>query len=69
MRRAVTTLLLALATVSPLAVVRTSAGRMARPPGMFSAVGITPMTRIGALSSAIARIALRQKLIGERMVG
>ena len=30
---------------------------MARPPGMFSVVGTTPITRIGAFSSAMARIA------------
>src|SRR5207253_453072 len=30
---------------------------IARPPGMFSVVGTTPMTLIGALSVAIARIA------------
>ena len=30
---------------------------IARPPGMFSVIGTMPMTRIGALSSAIARIA------------
>ena len=30
---------------------------MARPPGMFSVVGTTPMTRIGAFSAAMARIA------------
>ena len=34
-----------------------SPGLIARPPGMFSVAGTTPMTRIGAPSSAIARIA------------
>ncbi len=45
-------------TVLPLAPVSTSPGRESRaPPGMFSTVGITPITRHGAPSSAIARIA------------
>ena len=44
-------------TVLPDALVSTSPGRIALPPGMFSAVGTMPMTRIGAFSSAIARIA------------
>ena len=44
-------------TVLPDALFSTSPGLMARPPGMFSAIGITPMTRIGAFSSASARMA------------
>ncbi len=44
-------------TVFPLAPVRTSPGLIARPPGMFSAAGTTPITLIGAPSVAIARIA------------
>ena len=36
---------------------RTSPGLIAVPLGMFSAIGTTPMTRIGGLSSAMARIA------------
>ena len=44
-------------TVLPLAPVSTSPGFIARPPGMFSVVGTTPTTRIGAFSSAIARMA------------
>jgi hypothetical protein len=44
-------------TVFPLALLRISPGLIARPPGMFSVVGTTPITRIGAFSSAIARIA------------
>ena len=35
-------------TVLPSALFRTSPGLIARPPGMFSVVGTTPMTRIGA---------------------
>ena len=38
-------------TVLPDALFSTSPGLMARPPGMFSAIGMTPMTRIGAFSS------------------
>ena len=44
-------------TVFPSALFRTSPGLRARPPGMFSAVGTTPITRIGAPSIAMARIA------------
>ena len=44
-------------TVFPLALLRMSPGLIARPPGMFSVAGTTPITRIGALSSAIARMA------------
>ena len=44
-------------TVLPDALLRTSPGLMARPPGMFSAIGITPMTRIGAFNSAMAHMA------------
>ena len=44
-------------TVFPAALFRMSPGLMARPPGMFSVVGTMPMTRTGAFSAAIARIA------------
>ena len=44
-------------TVLPDALFRTSPGLMARPPGMFSAIGMTPITRSGTPSVAMARIA------------
>jgi basic membrane protein A len=44
-------------TVLPSALRRMSPGLIARPPGMFSAIGTTPTTRIGAPSVASARIA------------
>ena len=44
-------------TVLPLAPRSTSPGLIARPPGMFSVEGTTPMTRTGTLSSDSARMA------------
>ena len=44
-------------TVLPLALNSTSPGLIARPPGMFSVAGTIPTTRVGALRSAMARIA------------
>ena len=44
-------------TVLPSALRSTSPGLNARPPGMFSVVGTTPMTRIGRAELAMARMA------------
>ena len=46
-----------ISTVFPSALVTTSPGLIARPPGMFSVIGTTPRQRTGRLSRAMAAIA------------